>query len=208
MNKLLTFFVNLFEPISKFVAIIAGYALVGLSIMITYDVVARKVFNASSVGTDEVGGYIVAIMAAFGFTYALLQHAHTRIDVFLKFFKGRLRAFFNAFALLCISIYASFMAWRAIDTLIESIHFGSRANTPLRTPQWIPQSLWACGLIIFALATILLTIHALWLLFRGKFEKNIVLYSPKTLQEEIKEEIVAVEGFEESANNNKKEIQK
>src|SRR5690625_935127 len=196
MDRLFTLTVNIFKPLSKLVVIIAGYALVILSFMITYDVISRKLFNTSSIGTDEIGGYIVAIMAAFGFTYALFQHAHTRIDILFRLLSKRIRAVLNILALIGIAIYATFMAWRAFDTLLESIQFSSRANTPLRTPQWIPQSIWLFGLVIFAIATIVLLIHSIWLLMKGATQENFELYGPKGVQDEIEEEIIEIESLD------------
>lgn len=183
-------------PVARVAAYVAGYALIVLSLLITYDVIARKLFNTSSIGTDEIGGYIVAIMAAFGFTYALLQDAHTRIDIFYQWLPVRFRLMANVLAMSGMATYACFLAWRAWGTLDESIAFGSTANTPLHTPQWIPQSIWLLGLVLFAAVAVLLLLHAIWLLARGRSQQMLQFYGPKTLEEEIEEELLDVDALD------------
>ena len=48
------------------------------------------------------------------------------------------------------------VAWHCWPVLRKSLDRGSRANTPLETPLWIPQSLWFSGWVWFALSSILL----------------------------------------------------
>ena len=61
----------------------------------------------------------------------------------------------------------SFHSW---TVLAKTLDRGSRANTPLETPLWIPQALWFGGWVWFALtATILLLVIAA-LMFRRRFE--------------------------------------
>lgn len=188
-------------PIACAVSIIAGYALIILSVLISYDVIARKLFNTSSLGADEIGGYIVAIMAAFGFTYALLQRAHTRIDVFYQWMPTPMRVVANLMAMAGLATYAGFIAWRAWGTLMESIEYSSTANTPLRTPQWLPQSIWFAGLLLFAVVALLLFLHAIQLVLRGQARRSLQLYGPRTLEEEIERERLEVESFEEPASS-------
>lgn len=184
-------------PVARGAAILSGYALLFLSILITFDVIARKTFDAPSIGSDEIGGYIVAAMAAFGFTYALLQHAHTRIDVLYQWMPPSMRVVANLTAMGGLFLFAGFIAWRGWGTLMESIEFGSTASTPLRTPQWIPQSLWFAGLALFAVVALLLFIHALWLTLRGQSRIALQLYGPQTLEEEIARERMDVEGLDD-----------
>lgn len=183
-------------PVVRMAAIISGYSLLGLSFLIGFDVIARKLFNFSSGGSDEIGGYIVAVMAAFGFTYALIEHAHTRIDIFYKLFPVPLRVVANLLSMLGMVGFATFITWRAWDTLNESITYQSAANTPLHTPQWIPQSIWFIGLLTFSALSIVLLAHALWLTFRDH-KRSLQYYGPQTLEEEIEQEITEVEGLDD-----------
>ena len=67
----------------RIVGICGGYACLGLSFLIFFEIIARKLFNYSLQGVDEVGGYVVAIIGTFGMALAAVERAHTRIDVLL-----------------------------------------------------------------------------------------------------------------------------
>ena len=54
-------------PLARLFALIAGYAVLGLALLITAEVLLRKLFNVSLQGSAEFGGYTLATLAAFGF---------------------------------------------------------------------------------------------------------------------------------------------
>lgn len=55
------------------------------ALMLTFEILGRKFFNTSVKGIDELGGFVLAISAAIGASYAV-AHGHTRVDVFLALF--------------------------------------------------------------------------------------------------------------------------
>ncbi len=168
-------------------AIAAGYASLGLSLLITFEVVARKLFNFSLQGVDEIGGYVLAIGVSFSFAYALLHRAHTRVDVLLTRLPRLLQAPLNAIAILLLSGFSAFMLWRAVETLKETLEFGSLASTPLQTPLWIPQSLWVIGLGVFSVLTVLLAGRAVKLLVTGQLATLDREYGPRSTDDELDE---------------------
>lgn len=168
-------------------AIAAGYASLGLSLLITFEVVARKLFNFSLQGVDEIGGYVLAIGVSFSFAYALLHRAHTRVDVLLTRLPRLLQAPLNTIAILLLSGFSAFMLWRAVETLKETLEFGSLASTPLQTPLWIPQSLWVIGLGVFSVLTVLLAGRAVKLLVTGQLATLDREYGPRSTDDELDE---------------------
>lgn len=149
------------------VVILSGTATVALAAMIGIEVVARKLFDFSLQGVDEIGGYVLAVISAFGFTFALIERAHTRIDLFLHYLPRAWQAALHVFAIVTLFGFAAFMAARVIATLWESLEFGSLSTTPLQLPLWIPQGIWAAGLVIFAAVAGVLAIRATVLLIRA-----------------------------------------
>jgi TRAP-type C4-dicarboxylate transport system permease small subunit len=175
-------------PVVRCGAILAGYALVGLSLLVGFEVIARKFFNFSLQGVDEIGGYVLACVVAFGISFTLLERAHTRIDVVLGWLPRRLQPILHFLAFLSLGAFAVFMAWRAATTLDDSIAYQSIASTPLQTPLWIPQSIWVVGLLIFAVLSTAMAIHAGYLLVRHPDAVN-ANYGARTIREEIEAEL-------------------
>lgn len=168
-------------------ALAAGYAALGLSALIAFEVVARKFFNFSLQGVDEIGGYVLAIGVAFSFAYALIHRAHTRVDVVLAQLPRAIRAPLNALAAVMLAGMAAFMLWRGAETLLETLEFSSRASTPLQTPLWIPQTLWVAGLGVFAVLAALFAIRAVALLVSGRFEGLDREFGPRSTDDELDE---------------------
>lgn len=168
-------------------ALAAGYGALCLSGLIAFEVVARKFFNFSLQGANEIGGYVLAIGVAFSFAYALLQRAHTRVDVLLAKLPGGIRAPLNVVASLLLAGFADFMLWRGADTLLVTLKFQSHASTPLQTPLWIPQSLWVAGLAVFALLATLLALRGIYLLLSGNFTQINTEFDPRSADDELDE---------------------
>ena len=170
----------------RIVGICGGYACLGLSFLIFFEIIARKLFNHSLQGVDEIGGYVVAIIGTFGMALAAVERVHTRIDVLLFRLPKKVQAILNLISYIALGIGAAFMGYMGWYTLDDSLTFGSVSSSPLQVPLWIPQSLWMAGLIIFGLS-------ALWTAFRGILALRIGLkeaedvLAPPTINEEIEE---------------------
>ena len=72
------------KSISNLLTILTGYSLLILSFSIVLEIFLRAVFNFSMQGVDEYGGYVVAILVAFGISQNVLLRGHIRIDFFLS----------------------------------------------------------------------------------------------------------------------------
>lgn len=173
------------SPITRLLAILCGLWLLGYSLLVCVDIVARRHFGVSLQGTDEIGGYTGAALAAFGFAHALIMRRHTRIELFLAALPSWGRALGNAVAALAIAAFAAFLAWRGWHELSDSIDFMSVSNSPLQVPLWIPQGAWFAGLLVFSLVAVPVALHALGLLLRGRFAELNRWYGPPTVSEEI-----------------------
>lgn len=172
-------------PVTRLFAILCGLWLLGYSLLVCADIVARRYFAVSLQGTDEIGGYTGAVLAAFGFAHALVRRRHTRIELFLGAVPTWPRALTNVVAAVAIAAFSAFVAWRGWHELADSIDFMSVSNSPLQVPLWIPQGAWLAGLVVFALVAALLALHALSLLLRGRADEVNRWYGPPTVAEEI-----------------------
>lgn len=168
----------------RVIGILGGYACLGLSFFIVFEILSRKLLNWSVQGVDEIGGYVVAITGTFGMALAAVDRAHTRIDVLLLRLPRRVQAGLNLLAYVCLGLGAAFMASMAWVTLSDSLTFGSVTSTPLQTPLWIPQSLWLAGLVLFGLSALWTALMGLLALRQGLDGADRRL-APQTIAQEI-----------------------
>jgi TRAP-type C4-dicarboxylate transport system permease small subunit len=178
------------EPVARIAAVICGYAVLLLSVAVSVEIVGRKLFSHSFPGTDDMGGYVLAIIAVIGASYTMAKRGHTRVDIFLGKLPTGWQRVLNLMAMVSMAAFASFAAWRGSSVLLESIEFQSVASNPLQTPLWQPQSLWLIGLVLFALISLAYALHALLLFVRGDPRLNRY-YGPASVQDELEAELTA-----------------
>jgi TRAP-type C4-dicarboxylate transport system permease small subunit len=178
------------EPVARIAAVICGYAVLLLSVAVSVEIVGRKLFSRSFPGTDDMGGYVLAIIAVIGASYTMAKRGHTRVDIFLGKLPTGWQRVLNLMAMVSMAAFASFAAWRGSSVLLESIEFQSVASNPLQTPLWQPQSLWLIGLVLFALISLAYALHALLLFVRGDPRLNRY-YGPASVQDELEAELTA-----------------
>ncbi|MEM0907136.1 MAG: TRAP transporter small permease [Pseudomonadota bacterium] len=163
--------------LNRGVALLAGVALVLCALFILADIALRRV-GSSFGGTDEISGYVMAGLTAWGFGFALTERAHVRIDLLRDRLVSPLRAALDLLAMVALAYVALVMAVRGWPVLAKTIANNARANTVLETPLVIPQSVWFAGLVWFALmAAAMVLIGALFLL-RGEIKKTEAAIGP------------------------------
>ena len=171
-------------PPVRWMQIACGWALLAICFATLYDIVARRLFAHSVQGVTEVGAYLLAIFSAFGFSSALLQKAHSRVDFLFPRMPPFMVAVLNLTAAMLLFGLAALSVWQGWHVLEETLLFDSRASTPLQTPMWIPQGLWLAGLAVFAGVTFACAVHAVILFVRDRTRLN-ELYGPLSLEGQI-----------------------
>ncbi|AGU47250.1 TRAP dicarboxylate transporter, permease protein DctQ [Variovorax paradoxus B4] len=170
-------------------ATIFGAIFLGLSVIVTIETAARKLFNISLQGADELGGYALAVGSTIAFSLALLGRNHIRVDVFHERFPVRVQALLNWLSAVSLAALAVFIGWVAFKVIGDTMAYRSTAQTPWATPLIIPQGVWYGGLVIFALVACGLALRATQLLLSGNIAALNTDFHPKSAKEELKEEL-------------------
>ncbi len=169
--------------------ILFGTIFMTLVALVTVETIARKLFNVSLQGVDELGGYALAIGSTIAFSLAVFGRNHIRVDVLHQHYPDWLKALMNWLSAFSLAAFAVFLCWVAIQVLLDSVTYGSTAQTPWATPLIYPQSLWYAGLVIFAIVSSCFAAWATYLLLTGKQQELIHEFQPKSAKEELKEEL-------------------
>ena len=177
-----------FGSASRACAIMAGWALLVISFATVIEILGRKYFGFSFRGLDELGGYLLAGVSAFGFAYALSKHSHMRVTLLFPYVPASVQSLLNALAMVSLAAMAAFCAFRGGAEVLELVMTGKRSNTPLSVQLWIPQSIWFVGMVLFAVGAVAMALHSLALLFGDRTRLNRI-YGPQSLEEEISSEI-------------------
>ena len=177
------------DRIETALATVFGTIFLGLAVVVTVETIARKLFNVSLQGADELGGYALAVGSTIAFSLALMGRNHIRVDVFHDKFPPRVQAAMNWLSIVSLAAFGLFIAWVAFKVIGDTLQYRSTAQTPWATPLIIPQGVWYAGLVIFALVASGYALRATALLFGGRLETLNHDFHPKSAKEELKEEL-------------------
>lgn len=155
---------------NRWIALLCGIVLLLAVALIMTEILGRQ-FPAMRVGgADELSGYVMAAIATWGFSYALIERAHVRIDLIHARLPVAGRAVLDIVALASVLLVAVLVAWHAYDVLSKSLARGSRSNTPLGVPLWMPQIVWFGGWAWMVITSGLLLVVTVFLAVLRRFE--------------------------------------
>ena len=178
MRRLETILANIF-----------GVIFLVLSFVVTIETLARKLFNFSIQGADELGGYSLAIGSTIAFSIALIGRNHIRVDVFHEMFPRGMKAALNWLSIVLLAAMAVLFVVVSLRVLQESLEYGSTAQTPWATPLIWPQALWYAGLVLFMFVALGYAARATFLLLSARIDELNEELHPKSVKEELKEEL-------------------
>jgi len=189
--------VHLVDPVITKVSLVmsrmGGVFLLLAALLVSIEIVGRKVlFLPFNVGT-ELSTYALAVGASWSFAQALLQRAHVRIDVLRSLLPPLARTSLDILALVSLAAFGLIVSWHVWDTVATSWSLGARENTPLATPLVIPQLLWFWGMAWFAAVALVETVRACWALARGDMNTVNQIAAPLGVEDEI-DEVLAETG--------------
>ncbi|MEO0328345.1 MAG: TRAP transporter small permease subunit [Pseudomonadota bacterium] len=178
------------EKFSRVLVWIGGTLIILSALLVTLEVILRKVFNVSLGGADELSGYAFGIATTFGFAYALFQRAHIRVDAAYNLFPSWLKLIADLVGLALLAGFAGLVAVMGWQLVADTITHNSHSITPLRTPLTLPQVPWLFGWIYFVFCAVLILVCALIALLQRDRKRAEQLISAKTLDEQVEEETV------------------
>ena len=158
------------------------------ALLVSVDVLARKLFTVSLGGADELSGYAFAIGTAWAFAFTLLRRSNVRVDALYQHLPPKLRAFLDILALLTLGVLAGYLTFYAFSVLQTSWHLKAQSNSSLKVFLWIPQGLWFAGLTLFVVTLSLLLVRAFVALLEGDWPAIHALLSARSIEEDALEE--------------------
>jgi TRAP-type C4-dicarboxylate transport system permease small subunit len=175
--------------VETILANVFGTIFLVLAFVVTIETLARKLFNFSIQGADELGGYSLAIGSTIAFSLAAAGRNHIRVDVFHELFPRGIKAALNWISIVLLAALAVLFVAVSFRVVSETLAYRSTAQTPWATPLIYPQAAWYAGLVMFMLVAVGFAARAKWLLAKGRIDDLNEEFHPKSAREELKEEL-------------------
>ena len=169
-----------------------GFLLIVSSLLITVEIVLRKVFNSSTGGADELTGYALAAASAWAFGFAVLERAHIRITSLYILFPRWGQAILDVVAVASLLLFFGLVLYFGAVMFLETVRIGSHSRTGLSIPLVIPQSIWLAGLALTVAVTALLLARVVLALIVRDIQSVRELAATKSGAEELEEELATL----------------
>ena len=179
---------RLADVLSQYAVWAAGSLLIASVLLICFDVVARKFWNFTTGGADELSSFAFAISTSWALAFATLQRANVRVDVLYQKLPVKLAAFLDWLSVVALGVFMVFLTYYAWDVLAASWIQNSTANSTMATPLWIPQGMWFIGLAWMCIVMTLMLARSSYLLVTGDISALQLLCGVRSAQEEAQEE--------------------
>lgn len=172
--------------------VVAGWFYLAIAVLITFDIVARRLLGFSSEATTELTGYLMAIGMSWGLAGTLIDRGHVRIDVLVQRLPLGARVWLHIASLLAMVVTTAFFLYGAFSLARDSFELGSTDLSALRTPMALPQGLWAAGFALLLLTVVALALRSLAGVLGGQADAVDRSLMSRSYEDEAAETLEAV----------------
>ena len=120
-------------------------ALAVMLVVVGVDILTRALFNFSFEISDELGGYLLVVIAFVSLPVCQISGSFHRVELV----QSRLSPFGRAVSRVIFDLlsfaFCGLLLWQLTRFEMSSFRFGDRAPTYLATQLWIPQAVMALG---------------------------------------------------------------
>ena len=140
------------ENLSKLFMIISVIALILMTLIVSYDVIARKLWHGGSIAMQELEWHLFDITFLFSIAYTLARDKHVRVDIFYDKFPLKIKAIIQVITILFFVIpLSTLVVIEAIPFVQMSYSMHERSGDPGGLCcRWIIKSamIWAFLVVI------------------------------------------------------------
>jgi TRAP-type mannitol/chloroaromatic compound transport system permease small subunit len=142
------------DQISRKVAAAASYFLILMMGVVTFEVVARYVFNRPTEWAMEITQFTLLLLAVLGGAYTLLTGGHVNVDIIYGRFTVKTRAVISLFTSLLIFLFLGVLLWKSWDMFITSFRLNEHSASLFAPPLYPVKCLVPIGVCLILLQSI------------------------------------------------------
>ena len=153
--------IRLIDRINAWMATLSAWMFFSIGLMVTWEVVTRKVFNSPTIWVDETSRFF-QVWAVYLATAHILKNRDLIVVEILPVHGHPLRRkLLDSITLAIIGVFALVAAWYGSGIVMESIRMGRHTSTMLGVPKWMTESSIPIGFGLL-LAQVLAEFVKLW----------------------------------------------
>lgn len=132
-------------------ALLGGVLLVAVGGLISYEVVARFLFNAPTTWILDVSIYLTMWATFLAVGHTLRAGAHIRMDLYVRRLAPRARRATDAVVAVLALAFSALLTWQGLQSIADAVRLGEVTLSTIRVPLWVPlAAIPTGGLILVA----------------------------------------------------------
>lgn len=162
---------NMEKVIKIFSGHLQAWLIFLLMLMILVEVLSRYILHSPLSIAEEYGGYILVAITFLGLAYTWQERGHVRVGIFIDKLPQKLQQRIRFMTLMMAILFTLPLIKGTWGLLADSMLFGARSGSWLRTPLVYPQTVLLIGAVILFLQLLVEIIKALTEIIKPE-EKN------------------------------------
>ena len=162
----------------EWIALTAGWLLVVMACVTTFDVLARKFgMQLPYTKLQELEWHFHAAVFSLWMGYCYTINAHPRVDSFTENLSFRSRAWVELGGCLILALpYVALVAYYSLDFVAGSYRLGEQSDSTVGlTHRWIIKGIYAAGLWLVVLGIVSVLLRVIVFLFGDKPQEEVNL---------------------------------
>ena len=156
MRRKLALYSEAFTKYFYLASKVAGQILIlGMTLLITVDVLSRAIIGKSTLISFEVSGYALVAIVFLGLAYTLRMGRHIKIEILTRHFSRRWQLRLEVVVVIICIIFIAWLTWITWSSVATNYTQKMTSITTLHTPMWIPYFFVPLGSGMFTLALVI-----------------------------------------------------
>lgn len=138
------------------------------AVIITYEIVARELFNSPTTWAAESTVFACAILYLLGGAWTLLQDGHVRVDLLHNRFSPRTKAIVEVVTFVPFALYIGVMLWATTKYAMQSVELRETTMTPWNPPIYPIKIVMVVALVLLLLQQTAKVVRDLYFIVKGE----------------------------------------
>jgi TRAP-type C4-dicarboxylate transport system permease small subunit len=152
--RLLTKTNAVFDYVADFLAIVAGFLIIAVMLLMTFEAFLRYFFRIGLAWATEISEYMLFLIGFFGAAWLLKKRGHVSLDMMNNLLNPKAQTILNMVTSAIGVIVCLIIAWYSMETAVEYFKSGVDVVKSLSIPK-------APFLVILSLGTFMLSVQFL-----------------------------------------------
>ncbi len=142
----------------KWLAIVGGFVLVAMTLLVVVSVIGRAVFLLPVPGDFEIVGIACSVAIFLFLPYCYQQRGNVTVDILTARFPAKLRRAFDVIAALLFVAVSGLFAWRMLFGLVDTFRFED-ISMIVGVPLWWAYPFGIASFLLLALSALHTVFH-------------------------------------------------